>query len=182
MGSTLTVDNIVGATTAANVKLPAGSIVQVVQTTPASTTHVTLTSSSMVEISTAMRVTITPKFATSLLRFHFHGLTGGRFTGNIMNYKFFDITNSSNVGFSSRGTGTGRTFVNGSMRTTDTDVNDRHTLSMTAYQAASNTTARTYGIYGMIEAGATMDFNMTGTDNAGCSYSPPVFTVEEISQ
>ena len=29
MGSTLTVDNIVGATTAGNVKLPAGCIVQV---------------------------------------------------------------------------------------------------------------------------------------------------------
>ena len=29
MGSTLTVDNIVGATTAANVKFPAGSVVQV---------------------------------------------------------------------------------------------------------------------------------------------------------
>jgi len=24
--------------------------------------------------------------------------------------------------------------------------------------------------------------NMTGTDNAGCSYAPTVFTVEEISQ
>ena len=31
MGSTLTVDNIVGATTAANVKLPAGHVVQVVE-------------------------------------------------------------------------------------------------------------------------------------------------------
>ena len=31
MGSTLTVDNIVGATTAANVKMPAGHVVQVVQ-------------------------------------------------------------------------------------------------------------------------------------------------------
>jgi len=28
MGSTLTVDNIVGATTAANVKLPAGTVLQ----------------------------------------------------------------------------------------------------------------------------------------------------------
>ena len=31
MGSTLTVDNIVGATTAANVKLPAGTILQTVR-------------------------------------------------------------------------------------------------------------------------------------------------------
>ena len=33
MGSTLTVDNIVGATTAANVKLPAGTVLQTVSGT-----------------------------------------------------------------------------------------------------------------------------------------------------
>ena len=184
MGSTLTVDNIVGATTAANVKLPAGSILQVVQTTPASTTHIQFSSTppTMAEASTANRVTITPKYATSLLRLTFSALIGGRNSASIMGFKFFDITNSSNVGFSSLGTGSSRTFVNASMRTTDSDGNDRHHLNMTAYQAATNTNARTYGIYVYKESGTVGDMNMTGTENAGCSYAPAVFTVEEISQ
>jgi hypothetical protein len=51
MGSTLTVDNIVGATTAANVKLPAGCIVQVLdatggETTASATSQVTLITTS----------------------------------------------------------------------------------------------------------------------------------------
>ena len=184
MGSTLTVDNIVGATTAANVKLPAGSIIQVVRTTPASTTHVTFTSTppTMVEANTANRVTITPKYATSLLRLNFQSLIGGKNEGSIMGYKFFDITNSSNVGFSSLGSGSNRTFVNASIRDMSSDANDRSHLNMTAYQAAANTNARTYGIYVYKESGAVGNLNMTETDNAGCSYAPPVFTVEEISQ
>ena len=184
MGSTLTVDNIVGATTAGNVKLPAGSILQVVQTTPASTTFITFSSTppTMVEASSALRVIITPKYATSLLRLNFSALVGGRNSTAIMAYKFFDITNSSNVGFSSLGTGSNRTFVNASVRNNGGDTNDRVHLNMTAYQAASNTNARTYGIYVYKESGETGNFNMTGTDNAGCSYAPPVFTVEEIAQ
>ena len=184
MASTLTVDNIVGATAAGNVKLPAGAILQVVQTTPASTTRIEFSSTppTMDEASTANRVTITPKYASSLLRLTFGALIGGRNAGSIMGFKFFDITNSSNVGFSSLGSGSSRSFVNASFRTVDSDINDRHHLQMIAYQAASNTNARTYGIYVYKESGATGDMNMTGTDNAGCSYAPPVFTVEEISQ
>ena len=60
--STLTVDNIVGATTATTVKLPAGCILQTVSTTKTDT--FTSSSSSLVDI-TGMTVTITPKFATS---------------------------------------------------------------------------------------------------------------------
>jgi len=60
--STLTVDNIVGATTATTVKLPAGCILQTVSTTKTDT--FTTSSSSLVDI-TGMTVAITPKFATS---------------------------------------------------------------------------------------------------------------------
>ena len=64
MGSTLTVDNIVGATTAANVKLPAGAVLQTkfhtfsTQTSTTSTSDVDITDSSF---------SFTPKFASSLL-------------------------------------------------------------------------------------------------------------------
>jgi hypothetical protein len=63
MASTLTVDNIVGATTAANVKLPADYILQVkhgILTAASFTTQ----SASFTNI-TGLSVNITPKFATS---------------------------------------------------------------------------------------------------------------------
>ena len=61
MGSTLTVDNIVGATTAANVKLPAGCILQVLE--GSFDTQTNIASSSYTD--TSLTVTITPKFASS---------------------------------------------------------------------------------------------------------------------
>ena len=60
MGSTLTVDNIVGATTAANVKLPAGHVVQVQSVTKTDTQSISGTTATDV-----LTVTISPKFASS---------------------------------------------------------------------------------------------------------------------
>ena len=65
MGSTLTVDNIVGATTAANVKLPAGYVIQTQYAqsmTQVSTNSVTSLSS---PVETGMNVVITPKYSSS---------------------------------------------------------------------------------------------------------------------
>ena len=70
MGSTLTVDNIVGATTAANVKLPAGHIVQTAQYLRRGQTGANM--SSLVNVQTSsfvdvMSKAITTKFANSLI-------------------------------------------------------------------------------------------------------------------
>jgi len=160
-----------------------GHVIQIIRTTPSTTFLVALASTppNMVEFWPANRTTITPKFATSLLRLNFSAMISGQNSSAIMSMKFYDQTNNSNVGFSALGTGSSRTFCNASFRNKDHDVNDRVHLNMTAYQAASNTNARTYSIYGMIESG-TMYMNTTTTDNAGCSYAPPVFTIEEIAQ
>ena len=58
MASTLTVDNIVGATTAANVKLPAGTILQTIVTNH--TTQVNISSTSYTDGNVTS--TITPKY------------------------------------------------------------------------------------------------------------------------
>ena len=71
MGSTLIVDNIQGATTAANVKLPAGSIVQVA--TSKITGNVSATGTSYSD--TGLSIAFTPKFASSILEL---SLMGGR--------------------------------------------------------------------------------------------------------
>ena len=68
MASTLTVDNIVGATTAANVKMPAGSILQTIT----SSSHggaVQTSSTSMV--ASGQIATITPKYNNSIIMIYF---------------------------------------------------------------------------------------------------------------
>ena len=64
MGSTLTVDNIVGATTAANVKLPAGAILQTVTKTFGDQTTVTSYGTTYTDVTNGT-ITITPKFNNS---------------------------------------------------------------------------------------------------------------------
>jgi len=163
----------------------AGKVLQVVKFSPSTTTQISIGSSStpsFTEFSSSYRLAITPKFANSILRLTYTGLIGGRNSSAIMSFKFYDITNSSNVGVSTLGTGSSRTFCNASYRIADGDNNDRHNMVMTAYQAASNTNARTYGVYGAMESNATFDVNMTDVDNAGCSFVVPNFTIEEIAQ
>ena len=63
MGSTLTVDNIQGATAAASVKLPSGYVIQT-QYGSQSGARTTSTSTSWVDV-TGSSVTITPKYNTS---------------------------------------------------------------------------------------------------------------------
>ena len=64
MGSTLTVDNIVGATTAANVKLPAGCVVQTVTRAFTDSTSITTFGSTFTDATNGY-ITITPKYNNS---------------------------------------------------------------------------------------------------------------------
>ena len=61
MGSTLTVDNIVGATTAANVKMPAGAVLQVQQAYARGGVN----ASSTAFVASGIDIDFTPKYATS---------------------------------------------------------------------------------------------------------------------
>ena len=64
MGSTLTVDNIVGATTAANVKTPAGTILQTVTKSFSTSTSATSSGTTYTDV-TDGSITITPKYNNS---------------------------------------------------------------------------------------------------------------------
>ena len=81
MGSTLTVDNIVGATTAANVKVP-GAIIQTVTTELSQDDGAlgTITSASFTEL-TALRCTITPKLTGSKIYYRSSIHCGNNHTG-----------------------------------------------------------------------------------------------------
>ena len=65
--STLTVDNIVGASTAANVKLPEGSVVGYKTVAAATSTQFNTNSYTLV---TGMEIAYAPKFSTSKLMFN----------------------------------------------------------------------------------------------------------------
>ena len=75
MASTLTVDNIQGATTAANVKLPAGSILQTKQTILSTAQTISATSFT----NSSLTVSITPKYSTSKIRVTINGMFGQNF-------------------------------------------------------------------------------------------------------
>ena len=64
MASTLTVDNIVGATTAANVKMPAGAILQTVTRDFTDQTSITSSGTTYTDLTNGT-ITITPKFNNS---------------------------------------------------------------------------------------------------------------------
>ena len=64
MGSTLTVDNIVGATTAANVKLPAGCVVQTVTKAFTDSTSITSSGTTFTDLTNGT-IIITPKYNNS---------------------------------------------------------------------------------------------------------------------
>ena len=80
MASTLTVDNIVGATTAANVKLP-GAVIQTVTTELNTTSGAgSITSASYTEL-TGLRCTITPKLTGSKIYYRANIMCGNNNAG-----------------------------------------------------------------------------------------------------
>ena len=99
MGSTLTVDNIVGATTAANVKLPQGSIVQTVefnrrgQLAVSMSSLATITSNSYVDI---MSKAIVTKFANSKIYIQFNCILYES-SGNTMRLTTKILRNSTEI-------------------------------------------------------------------------------------
>ena len=99
--STLSVDTIQGKTTAGTVAMPAGMIIQTVQTISRTTGE--STSTSYVELSSSMRCSITPKFSNSkLLITATCGLTAYNNSGTDCSFyhKLYDVTNSADIAYS----------------------------------------------------------------------------------
>ena len=121
MGSTLTVDNIVGATTATSVKLPAGCVLQTV--IASSTTQASTTVTDLASPVNYLSATITPKYSSSkiLIRGNLSG--GGSASGIGINYfikaggSFMTTTELGNnqAGLLDYGFGRGSSVTNQSM-------------------------------------------------------------------
>jgi len=170
MGSTLTVDNIVGATTAANVKLPAGSVLQKVVTQ--SNSNQGINSTSFVAV-TSLTASITPKFANSRLVVTVH-LPAIYFQATARHlywtvyrdvagggYANIGLGSGKGVGLSSANTGGGNNWAGQSGLIEDTG-------------RASNTSVYNYRVYVKNSSQGGVDYIAEGnTTNS--------ITVEEIS-
>lgn len=154
-----------------------GAILQIVRLSPAVGLY-TKASAAYSEVTTDFRLSITPKSASSILILDFIGLFGNANSGAITTMKYWDVTNSANI-YSGVSLGS-RAIGHCSMRQNDLDVNDRDNFHMRAVIPSSNTNARTYTIYAQCEDTHTTYWNATGTDNNGCSYVIPSFTITEI--
>ena len=176
MASTLTVDNIVGATTAGNVKLPAGTPVQIVNTSFSTQTKVTSTSYAAIS---GASLAITPKFATSkilvMVNFSIRVYDGNT---NYANGSFQILRGSTAISGSVPTDGSG-TFEVGAFDSGGSSVELNMRYTNLVLDSPSTTSATTYSVkmamYG--SAGGEIGVNLGGSAN-GTSH----IILQEIAQ
>ena len=163
--STLSVDTITGQTTAANVKMPAGAVMQVVSTQL--NTRFTRSGSSEADI-TGLAVTITPKFNTSKIMVMVSMTIGsGTTSGHHFRIKRTIAGGSAvGVGVGSSGSQTPLSFCTDGA---NTDTNRAHSLSYHAFDTPSTTTATTYQITHQEFGSQTLHLN-SNSSKGGQSY------------
>ena len=155
--------------------LTAGMVLQVVNVELASTTQLT-SGGTIGELSTSLRLAITPKNASSTLYFEAFAPFVSPNSINLAYAYFYDVTNSATVNLPSAAGS--RIPTTWSKRTTAADVNDMDTLNMTTKVAAASTNARTYTIYHGTE-GATHQFLQSSLDSNG-SATKIHFRITEV--
>ena len=178
--STLSVDTIQGQTTAANVKLPAGCILQTVQT--AKTDTFTSSSTSFTDI-TGFSVTITPKYNNSKI------LIYTTMTGEVQNNtycaQFRLMRGSTAVGIGDANSSAPR----GSFHI-DSYASGGSLAMITAsfhfMDSPATTSATTYKVQGKVVSGSGNFYvGRNHTDNSGSSGPgryPAIITAMEIAQ
>ena len=159
-------------------KMPSGSIVQVATVMP-NVGNVTLSSASWTEASSTLRIAFTPKFANSKLIIECSFMFGGNHTSNITHFKLYDITNSADIELSTAGN---RQGVHGSARQVDTDSNDCDNMNLQVVTGASNTNARTYGMFAKNEGGSSAKYYFANeSNNTQLAYAKPILKITEVA-
>jgi hypothetical protein len=155
-----------------------GSILQMVMVSP-DPGMVTTTNTAWGETSSALRLAITPKSASSTLVLTVSFMFGGGNTSQISYFKFYDITNAADVNLGSAGST--RTPCHGGARQVDTDDNDTDSISMTTTVSAGSTTARTYGMYNRKEGTDAAYYFGNFNDSSALGYARPTYTIMEVA-
>ena len=146
MGSTLTVDNIVGATTAANVKLPAGCILQTQTISRVRTARQTINSTSFAIVNDGVgnfELAITPKFSSS------------KILGSVSLSGIATISNATSIAFSLYKNGSFLQSFDSHLGYNYDEVGDRHHFAPVFVDSPSTTSAVTYAIYAATVSGGS---------------------------
>ena len=158
--STLSVDTIQGKTTAGTVAMPAGHVIQVVNTS--STAQISTTSTS--DADTGITLDITPKFSTSKLWFLF----SGRLYINAVAAEYFvRIKTSDNTTL-----GGGATLYNGSNGDTMAE-----TCNIQCFHSPNSTSSQTYKITHRVSSATGYIMVNTHPNDVGMN-----FVILEIAQ
>ena len=166
MGSTLIVDNIQGATTAANVKLPAGSVLQVQSAALATTSQYSTSSTSFTDI---VSVTITPKYASSKILFQMAGDAGQ--SGDNTAFQIKLVRNIGGGGFTEIG-GIGVCY----------EENQYESCAMSVMDSPNTTSACIYKLQGALQGSNGAAYFPTNWGGIANSTEVNTLTVMEISQ
>ena len=163
--------------TLASARLPSGTVLQVVSTYLTSSSQLT-SSGALHELSSSLRVAITPKSATSILYLRAYGSFVSPGSNSLMYGAFYDVTNSAYVNLPPA-VGS-RKQVHWFKRTTSFDANDADDMNFSAQVTNTNTTARTYTIEHGTE-GQIIQFLVSSLSTSSGATYPLYFEVMEIA-
>ena len=176
--STLSVDSITGQTTAANVKLPAGYVIQTIRRDPTAAAITRYTGSSTSYTNTGLAISITPKYASSLVL-----IRGFINTGTASDaYIYMTIKrvisggSTTDLGFTASG-------VNYGVTQHGTSVSGQlwHQASFEYPDAPNTTSAITYQIWMRNHSGSGTHY-MGWTGGTDTTHNGMFLTATEISQ
>jgi len=153
-----------------------GKVLQVVSTYHQSATQLT-SSGGLHELTTSIRLSITPQSATSTLYFDFSTSFVSPDSANLHYAKVYNVTSSSTV--NEPPANGSRKRVHWGIRVTPSDANDFHDLNMHTKESSSNTTARTYTIYHGTEGVAAQFLSSTLSTSGGATF-PMMFKIMEV--
>ena len=157
-----------------------GTILQVVSSAPTNLGQVTRASTTFGEISSSLRVTITPSSSSNLLLLEANICfdTAGN-NSAIDHFKFFDVTNSAEVLIGDSNGSRTRALM--ASRSSAFDANDPVWMTFRAVVSAGSTSARTYAVYHRCEAASNRNFFGSSLTSSAGWQTAPVFTVMEIA-
>lgn len=139
-----------------------------------------IATASWTEVDSGLRIAITPQSATSTLFLTCNFIFGGNHTSNLTHFKLYDITNTADINLATQGGS--RTPMHGSVRQYDSDDNDVDNVQLEVQVSASNTTARTYGLYAQNESGTTSKYFFgTASDTDAIGIAKPMLRVMEVA-
>ena len=154
-----------------------GGVLQVQSTYYTSATQLT-SSGAMHELTSNLRVSITPKSATSTIMIEVYATFVSPGSNNLEYAAIYDVTNSAYVNLPPANGS--RTRVHWVQRTTAFDANDFDTMSFTISVPNTSTATRTYTLYHSTEGSVIQFLSSTLSTASGATY-PMFMRVWEIA-